>query len=590
MSATAPEINRNVSIRPLFEGEAFSFQPVAIGEPDRWEADRLPDGFAINASTGEITATTAIAGVHSIVLRAVVEDDRAFVVDAGTDLVTSAGHPFQDGDKVVPSSSGTLPAPLVADNEYEVQTSLTNTFQLAARTGGPVVDFTDTGSGDHSLKWELKDEVIVLIPVMERGTVTNTDEPSIEIMVDWITREVTIPGAESALWETPNADTEEDGLRLPVLAVSAGDRFPIEISSIKEGLRQALNLQTLAFGGKEFDPEARLAITDGTYTELGSGRSTRWQTTADFTSTEWLSAVSNYENDKGTQFKALCAIRFGIAREAEAFSTSTSQPTAAVMDPDSTEDLSFDIEGLPQFDEATAFELVLSLSVSGRSAQNVEFIRTFNLLWNGSTHVLSDAAGDTTGQGTDEGTQHWRSTLTLSNLVADAEGVDFDATVAAGSFSALNTITINGNDFDYFYVGAGGLQSEPAASSFEFEFRNAGGSESATAYLSPGDTFSALEGLIQTAIDATSLGATVDEVYGDVANNQLIVSFSTVGTVAEAEGFDQASSGGIYSLVTDSGAEREATVTAIVRTDGADDVFSKSSKKFIIQVEAPINT
>lgn len=72
-------------------------------------------------------------------------------VDIINDLITINSHGFQDGWKVVFSSTDSLPAPLSVDTKYFVVNSTTNTFQLSTTYGGSAIDLTSIGTGIHSL-------------------------------------------------------------------------------------------------------------------------------------------------------------------------------------------------------------------------------------------------------------------------------------------------------------------------------------------------------------------------------------------------------------------------------------------------------
>lgn len=67
--------------------------------------------------------------------------------DAGTDRITHTAHGRADGDKVVFSSSGAVPSPLVAGTTYYTRDTLTDTYKLAATRGGTAINLSDAGSG-----------------------------------------------------------------------------------------------------------------------------------------------------------------------------------------------------------------------------------------------------------------------------------------------------------------------------------------------------------------------------------------------------------------------------------------------------------
>lgn len=60
---------------------------------------------------------------------------------ASTDFVTIASHGFADGDKIV-FQSGYTPAGLTANTTYFVRDKTTNTFKVAATSGGTAIDIT----------------------------------------------------------------------------------------------------------------------------------------------------------------------------------------------------------------------------------------------------------------------------------------------------------------------------------------------------------------------------------------------------------------------------------------------------------------
>lgn len=65
-------------------------------------------------------------------------------VTHGSDLLTLTGHDFVDGDIV--QFGGTPPAGLTAATDYFVRDADTNTFKVAATSGGSVINLTDNGT------------------------------------------------------------------------------------------------------------------------------------------------------------------------------------------------------------------------------------------------------------------------------------------------------------------------------------------------------------------------------------------------------------------------------------------------------------
>lgn len=79
-----------------------------------------------------------------------------FTVDDTNDLILSTAHGLSDGDAVVLSTTGTLPAGLELltpdgdERVYFVINANANDFQVATNPWGTAVDITDTGTGTHS--------------------------------------------------------------------------------------------------------------------------------------------------------------------------------------------------------------------------------------------------------------------------------------------------------------------------------------------------------------------------------------------------------------------------------------------------------
>lgn len=70
--------------------------------------------------------------------------------DAATDTVTSAAHTLSNGDEVLFSTTGTMPAGLEAYRVYYVVNVAVNTFKVSNTPGGTAIDFTTNGTGTFS--------------------------------------------------------------------------------------------------------------------------------------------------------------------------------------------------------------------------------------------------------------------------------------------------------------------------------------------------------------------------------------------------------------------------------------------------------
>ena len=66
---------------------------------------------------------------------------------AAADTLTKNSHGLANATPVMIMSSGAIPTPLVADTVYYVVSTATNTFQLAAVSGGTAIDLTSDGTG-----------------------------------------------------------------------------------------------------------------------------------------------------------------------------------------------------------------------------------------------------------------------------------------------------------------------------------------------------------------------------------------------------------------------------------------------------------
>lgn len=70
-------------------------------------------------------------------------------VDTTADTITLSGHGFSNTDAIVfvPATSAVLPSPLVAGTTYYARDVATDTFKVAATSGGAAINLTTAGSG-----------------------------------------------------------------------------------------------------------------------------------------------------------------------------------------------------------------------------------------------------------------------------------------------------------------------------------------------------------------------------------------------------------------------------------------------------------
>ena len=71
-------------------------------------------------------------------------------INASTNVITIASHGLSDGDAIKFSTSDTMPANLTAGTTYYVRDKTSNTFKVAASSGGVAIDI-DQGSGTHTI-------------------------------------------------------------------------------------------------------------------------------------------------------------------------------------------------------------------------------------------------------------------------------------------------------------------------------------------------------------------------------------------------------------------------------------------------------
>ena len=72
-------------------------------------------------------------------------------VNTGSDVITILSHGFLESSKIIFSSTGTLPSPLVAGTTYYVKNATTNNFQVSTTPGSGAVDLTTSGTGTFNV-------------------------------------------------------------------------------------------------------------------------------------------------------------------------------------------------------------------------------------------------------------------------------------------------------------------------------------------------------------------------------------------------------------------------------------------------------
>ncbi len=110
------------------------------------EVDREVVG--LKAGLGRIDARPT-AGSFCLGLE---DTELTFTVDDSTDVITCAGHPFEDGDRLRGSSTGTFPAGWNPARDVFVINAGDGVFQVSYEAGGTPIDFTGAGTGTHKVE------------------------------------------------------------------------------------------------------------------------------------------------------------------------------------------------------------------------------------------------------------------------------------------------------------------------------------------------------------------------------------------------------------------------------------------------------
>lgn len=104
-------------------------------------------------------------------------NDRAAIpidVNVTSNAFSATAHPYQNGDVVTLSTTGSLPSPLLASRDYYIVERTTNSFKLSETFGGSAIDITTTGSNST-----LKTQLFVRVDdeseeIFERGKTAST--------------------------------------------------------------------------------------------------------------------------------------------------------------------------------------------------------------------------------------------------------------------------------------------------------------------------------------------------------------------------------------------------------------------------------
>ena len=101
---------------------------------------------SVGAGANTVGTVFTATGTPSGTGTAVVNSARC-TFDNTTDKINKTSHGFNNGDVIRFETSGIMPSGVFTSRQYIVANKGTNDFQLVSYTGGPVITFTDNGSG-----------------------------------------------------------------------------------------------------------------------------------------------------------------------------------------------------------------------------------------------------------------------------------------------------------------------------------------------------------------------------------------------------------------------------------------------------------
>lgn len=227
--------DRNVSASLRYD------QPMSKRDYGRHSTDALLIGNRGMKFTIGNGSSTSFPLAHNLV-----ENPQTVTANATTNKLACVDHGYQDLDPITFSTSGTLPAPLVAGTLYFVRDASSNDFKVALTANGTAIDLTDTGAGTHTAR--LKDGTTegVQVEVWEAGgdeerlpqssytvartsldVVTLSGFPTIptsgqyHVYVQTVGRPASYQGATWGIDDTPEAKTRIEALEARVTALEA---------------------------------------------------------------------------------------------------------------------------------------------------------------------------------------------------------------------------------------------------------------------------------------------------------------------------------------------------------------------------------
>jgi hypothetical protein len=288
---SAPVISTASSILGFRRREQFAFTPAATNNPLFWTASGLPPGVSIET----FAAKSGITG------------------DQATDVITSTGHGYEDGQIVFfPSLTGG--SGLTANTWYYVRDTATDTFKVSAVPGGAAVDFTTAitagqvrrvSTGRISGSSDVAGVHVVTV------TATNgTGASAAQQFVFGFSSEVApdvggLLDAIPVVIKLPTCEVSGPGGGGIVFPVKGGDlRMLVVRFEDEQGLRVDPDPATLKFTMKELEPDRGFVETTA-FEKTGSGATAEFMVPVDLSSSRLRGAFAGNETDQVTGFNAL---------------------------------------------------------------------------------------------------------------------------------------------------------------------------------------------------------------------------------------------------------------------------------------------
>lgn len=118
---------------------------VKTGSIHSFATSRLPSGYLL--CNGSTVSRTSYSTLYNWLC-----PTQTITFTVASSLVNWTGHPLTDWDRVVFSTTGTLPTGITAGTTYYVRDSTANTFKLATVIGGSAVAMSGTPTGTNSVQ------------------------------------------------------------------------------------------------------------------------------------------------------------------------------------------------------------------------------------------------------------------------------------------------------------------------------------------------------------------------------------------------------------------------------------------------------